>query len=251
MSSHCSITKSTLSRLLLAADRTNFRLFRATQWPIGCRLSCREQSDHAFPVPTGIFENDSVMASKPGRLIAPYRCGRRQLPLDGSATAPLVTGTHTRWLATSIITINFCRLASRTATVTIVPPAQCRNGKRAYLSRSFQKENVSDYLPGAGHSPLRRAIFPRFMRRPISLLPHSVRCSQNACSHHRFRRARFTLKRQGLDFKDLGVGSNRAVRTEPTWRRCREVTNGKFNSNIFTSNIENPEINAFELVPLF
>jgi len=136
----------------------------------------REQSDHAFPVPTGIFENDSVMASKPGRLIAPYRCGRRQLPLDGSATAPLVTGTHTRWLATSIITINFCRLASRTATVTIVPPAQCRNGKRAYLSRSFQKENVSDYLPGAGHSPLRRAIFPRFMRRPISLLPHSVRC---------------------------------------------------------------------------
>jgi hypothetical protein len=60
----------------------------------------------------------------------------------------------------------------------------------------------------------------------------------------------FSFNVQGREFKDFDVwekagGSNRAyVETVPV-----EVTNGKF-SIIFTSNIENPEINAIEIVPL-
>jgi hypothetical protein len=59
----------------------------------------------------------------------------------------------------------------------------------------------------------------------------------------------FSFNVQGHDFKDFDVwvkagGPNRAyVETVPV-----EVTDGKFTIN-FTSNIENPEINAIELVP--
>ena len=59
----------------------------------------------------------------------------------------------------------------------------------------------------------------------------------------------FSFNVQGHDFKDFDVyvkagGSNKAyVETVPV-----EVTNGKFTIT-FTSNIENPEINAIELVP--
>ncbi len=54
---------------------------------------------------------------------------------------------------------------------------------------------------------------------------------------------------QGHEFKDFGVwakagGPNRAyVETVPV-----EVTDGKFRA-VFTSNIENPEINAIEILP--
>ena len=59
----------------------------------------------------------------------------------------------------------------------------------------------------------------------------------------------FTFNAQGHEFKDFDVyvkagGSNRAyMETVPV-----EVTNGKFTIT-FTSNIENPQINAIELVP--
>jgi endoglucanase len=59
----------------------------------------------------------------------------------------------------------------------------------------------------------------------------------------------FSFNVQGHEFKDFDVfvkagGSNRAyVETVPV-----EVTDGKFTIT-FTSNIENPEINAIELVP--
>jgi len=59
----------------------------------------------------------------------------------------------------------------------------------------------------------------------------------------------FSFNVQGREFKDFDVfvkagGSNRAyVETVPV-----EVTNGKFTIT-FTSNVENPEINAIELVP--
>ena len=59
----------------------------------------------------------------------------------------------------------------------------------------------------------------------------------------------FSFNVQGHDFKDFDVyvkagGSNKAyIETVPV-----EVTNGKFTVT-FTSNIENPEINAIELVP--
>ena len=59
----------------------------------------------------------------------------------------------------------------------------------------------------------------------------------------------FSFNVQGREFKDFDVfvkagGSNRAyIETVPV-----EVTNGKFTIT-FTSNVENPEINAIELVP--
>jgi hypothetical protein len=59
----------------------------------------------------------------------------------------------------------------------------------------------------------------------------------------------FSFNVQGHDFKDFDVyvkagGSNRAyIETVPV-----EVTNGKFTIT-FTSNVENPEINAIELDP--
>jgi len=59
----------------------------------------------------------------------------------------------------------------------------------------------------------------------------------------------FSFNVQGHDFKDFDVfvkagGSNRAyVEVVPV-----EVTNGKFTIT-FTSNIENPEINAIEIIP--
>jgi hypothetical protein len=59
----------------------------------------------------------------------------------------------------------------------------------------------------------------------------------------------FSFNVQGQDFKDFDVfvkagGPNRAyIETVPV-----EVTNGKFTIT-FTSNIENPQINAIELVP--
>lgn len=59
----------------------------------------------------------------------------------------------------------------------------------------------------------------------------------------------FSFNVQGHDFKDFDVwvkagGPNRAyVETVPV-----EVTNGKFTIT-FTSNVENPEINAIELIP--
>lgn len=59
----------------------------------------------------------------------------------------------------------------------------------------------------------------------------------------------FSFNVQGHEFKDFDVfvkagGSNRAhIETVPV-----EVTNGKFTIT-FTSNVENPEINAIELVP--
>jgi hypothetical protein len=59
----------------------------------------------------------------------------------------------------------------------------------------------------------------------------------------------FSFNAQGHDFKDFDVfvkagGANRAyIETVPV-----EVTNGKFTIT-FTSNIENPEINAIELIP--
>jgi hypothetical protein len=59
----------------------------------------------------------------------------------------------------------------------------------------------------------------------------------------------FSFNVQGREFKDFDVfvkagGSNRAyVETVPV-----EVTNGKFTIT-FTSNVENPEINAIEIVP--
>jgi hypothetical protein len=59
----------------------------------------------------------------------------------------------------------------------------------------------------------------------------------------------FPSMSQGHDFKDFDVfvkagGANRAyIETVPV-----EVTNGKFTIT-FTSNIENPEINAIELLP--
>jgi hypothetical protein len=59
----------------------------------------------------------------------------------------------------------------------------------------------------------------------------------------------FSFNVQGHDFKDFDVwvkagGPNRAyIETVPV-----EVTDGKF-SIIFTSNIENPEINAIEILP--
>ena len=59
----------------------------------------------------------------------------------------------------------------------------------------------------------------------------------------------FSFNVQGHEFKDFDVfvkagGSNRAyIETVPV-----EVTNGKFTIT-FTSNIENPEINAIELAP--
>ncbi len=59
----------------------------------------------------------------------------------------------------------------------------------------------------------------------------------------------FSFNVQGHEFKDFDVfvkagGSNRAyIETVPV-----EVTNGKF-TIVFTSNIENPEINAIELIP--
>jgi hypothetical protein len=59
----------------------------------------------------------------------------------------------------------------------------------------------------------------------------------------------FSFNVQGHEFKDFDVfvkagGSNRAyIETVPA-----EVTNGKF-AIVFTSNIENPEINAIELIP--
>jgi len=59
----------------------------------------------------------------------------------------------------------------------------------------------------------------------------------------------FSFSVMGHDFKDFDVfvkagGSNRAyIETVPV-----EVTNGKFTIT-FTSNVENPEINAIELVP--
>lgn len=60
----------------------------------------------------------------------------------------------------------------------------------------------------------------------------------------------FSFNVEGREFKDFDVwvkagGPNRAyVETVPV-----EVTNGKFHI-IFTSNVENPEINAIEIVPL-
>jgi hypothetical protein len=59
----------------------------------------------------------------------------------------------------SVAVKNLRQLASRTATVTIVPPAQCWNGKRAHLCRSFQNEEEREYMSGAGHSPQRRSVF--------------------------------------------------------------------------------------------
>jgi hypothetical protein len=59
----------------------------------------------------------------------------------------------------------------------------------------------------------------------------------------------FSFNVHGREFKDFDVfvkagGANRAyVETVPV-----EVTNGKFTIT-FTSNIENPEINAIELAP--
>jgi hypothetical protein len=59
----------------------------------------------------------------------------------------------------------------------------------------------------------------------------------------------FSFNVQGHEFKDFDVwakaaGANRAyIETVPV-----EVTNGKFNI-VFTSNIENPEINAIEILP--
>jgi hypothetical protein len=59
----------------------------------------------------------------------------------------------------------------------------------------------------------------------------------------------FSFNVQGREFKDFDVfvkagGSNKAyVETVPV-----EVTNGKFTIT-FTSNVENPEINAIELIP--
>jgi hypothetical protein len=59
----------------------------------------------------------------------------------------------------------------------------------------------------------------------------------------------FSFNVQGTEFKDFDVfvkagGSNRAyIETVPV-----EVTNGKFTIT-FTSNIENPEINAIEILP--
>jgi len=59
----------------------------------------------------------------------------------------------------------------------------------------------------------------------------------------------FSFNVQGHEFKDFDVfvkagGSNRAyIETVPV-----EVTNGKFTIT-FTSNVENPEINAIEIVP--
>ncbi len=59
----------------------------------------------------------------------------------------------------------------------------------------------------------------------------------------------FSFNVQGHEFKDFDVwvkagGPNRAyIETVPV-----EVTNGKF-SIVFTSNIENPEINAIEILP--
>ena len=59
----------------------------------------------------------------------------------------------------------------------------------------------------------------------------------------------FSFNVQGQDFKDFDVfvkagGSNRAyVESVPV-----TVTDGKFKIT-FTSNIENPEINAVELIP--
>jgi hypothetical protein len=59
----------------------------------------------------------------------------------------------------------------------------------------------------------------------------------------------FSFKIQGREFKDFDVfvkagGSNRAyIETVPV-----EVTDGKF-TIVFTANIENPEINAIELIP--
>ena len=59
----------------------------------------------------------------------------------------------------------------------------------------------------------------------------------------------FTFNVQGKEFKDFDVfvkagGSNRAyIETVPV-----EVTNGKFTIT-FTSNVENPEINAIEIMP--